>query len=708
MPRRPKHGGTERSRFPVQEGPSRYDREARRYRFEHTETDSRQGVRGFFAPALEATKWHQDVQVDQQGERNYATYLAKYASKFSDSVHDELLEGDAEANTLAASVLSRYRPAVPEMLLQLFSTVFKQWSVSTWSRGRKDFRPPLPDDEALPAEVHAYINSRWRRDEMTLLEFLRKTNDQGEVAGWVKEKWKLSGAAGSLEQFANDVAMDGEKIVACEMGSRLKDRFYGQWLVLFVPFRDLAEFKLTEVAARVPKTDRYLAACVACTHAAAQAMWGNLEALEESLRVEGHGAVHRRMVMDHVRTQTELIKQYLSGRRAVLEAPERPELQGRVVRLPIRQKYADFIAAGAKTVEGRLNQGAAATLRAGDTVQFGGNLRARVEWAQHYGTFRDMLEDVGYQNAVPDAWSLGAAVKAYLNFPRYRELEAQCGVIALGLSPQWEQGEGPEENAEQRRWRQVVQEDLERVLWARAVVETSDFDRAREACWAANKLRVLEGPPGTGKTTTAKAAVLAAAQQGAQILWTGYTAQLAARARAVLPEVVAVDTCHAALGLDLDLVECKYFLARYDLVVVDEFSQLRGQDLHHVWKLMEAVDHMVVVCLLGDRFQYAGFGDRRVWQMPIWNQAHLTKLHQVYRCVDPDFQRILTTLRTSKPSATGAGGTVSVAEIMKHRRAWRGHTPKEEDIARLLSRHPETTFLAITRRGADYLKQPGP
>ena len=541
-------GGAERSRFPVQEEPSYYDQAAGEYRFQHTEGDRAQGVRGFFVAALEATKWHQDVQVDQQGERNYASYLAKYASKFSDSVYEELLEGDAEANTLAASVLSRYRPAVPEMLLQLFGTAFRQWHVSTWSRGRKDFRPPAPDDEAIPVEVQAYMNSTWRKDNMSLLEFLRKSNDQGQISGWVKEKWKLAETALSLEDFANAVPMDGEKIVACEMGSRLKDRFYGQWLVLFVPFRSLADFHLEDVAARVPKTDKYLAACVACPHPVAQAMWQDSEALEEELRVEGHGAVHRRMVRDYVRTQTEVLKQYLSGRRAVPQAPERPaDLRGRVVHLSIRQKYADLIVAGAKTVEGRLNQGAASTVKAGDLVQFGPSCRARVGWVQQYSSFRAMLEDVGYRSAVPEATSLHAASKVYLTFPRYQELEARCGVVALGISPEWAEL-SLDQNVEQRRWQRLVEEDLERTLWARMAAETQDFDDAREACWAENKIRVLEGPPGTGKTTTAKAAVEAAAQQGAQVLWTGYTAQLAARARAVLPEAVTVDTCHAALG----------------------------------------------------------------------------------------------------------------------------------------------------------------
>ena len=41
--------------------------------------------------------------------------------------------------------------------------------------------------------------------------------------------------------------------------------------------------------------------------------------------------------------------------------------------------------------------------------------------------------------------------------------------------------------------------------------------------------------------------------------------------------------------------------------------------------------------------------------------------------------------------------------IMAGRRAWRGHWPQESDLARLLRKHPDTTFMAISRRGTAHL-----
>ena len=39
------------------------------------------------------------------GQANYAAYTAKYAPKFSDAFHEELLNDDADGNSTAASVL---------------------------------------------------------------------------------------------------------------------------------------------------------------------------------------------------------------------------------------------------------------------------------------------------------------------------------------------------------------------------------------------------------------------------------------------------------------------------------------------------------------------------------------------------------------------------------------------------------------------------
>ena len=100
----------------------------------------------------------------------------------------------------------------------------------------------------------------------------------------------------------------------------------------------------------------------------------------------------------------------------------------------------------------------------------------------------------------------------------------------------------------------------------------------------------------------------------------------------------------------------------------------------------------------------AGFGTERVWHTQTWKVGvHKTDLHRMFRCKDPAFGKILRCLRTAKPTMTGGRGGVSIADIMNHRRAWRGNNPKLADVRRILRQHPDTTFLAIKRSSANYL-----
>ena len=69
----------------------------------------------------------------------------------------------AGADNIAASVLARYRPYEPEMVLQFFGARFRQWRVTRRSRGKTDFIVPWPDKPGgAPALEDPAPRARWK------------------------------------------------------------------------------------------------------------------------------------------------------------------------------------------------------------------------------------------------------------------------------------------------------------------------------------------------------------------------------------------------------------------------------------------------------------------------------------------------------------------------------------------------------------------
>lgn len=62
------------------------------------------------------------------------------------------------------------------------------------------------------------------------------------------------------------------------------------------------------------------------------------------------------------------------------------------------------------------------------------------------------------------------------------------------------------------------------------------------------------------------------------------------------------------------------------------------------------------------------------------------------------FRSLLNSLRLSMPKTRGGSGW-TVVKICRGRKAWSGNRPTVADIARLFSKHPDTTVLTISRRG---------
>ena len=298
----------------LREEPTQWDEARGVWRLQHCAADKEAGLRGYIPEVMDVLRCHQDFQFCDD-DSMLRKYVAKYVAKFSDAASDEWLNDDNSALTIAVNVLSRYRPMEPEMVLQLFGARFRQWHISTASGGKRDFIVPWPDKEPQPKEIALYEAAEWARGKISLLDFLRKTNREGGVAHWLRRKHAAEAGAGeALESFAAKYVMQGEAVVSAEMLSRLNDRFFGQWLVLHVPFRRIADFANKPELRRVPPGHRYFAMALLCDHPLAMEMWrGGEDKLRAEMKDEAHTGDCADGVANMVRANRGLVEDYIRG-----------------------------------------------------------------------------------------------------------------------------------------------------------------------------------------------------------------------------------------------------------------------------------------------------------------------------------------------------------------------------------------------------------
>ena len=162
---------------------NQYVEELRAWRLKHLPEDQETGLRGYLPDVLDALKCHQDLQIGEDKIGMLRQYMTKYLAKFSDSASQEWLNDDADAVSIATTVLSRYHPMEPEMVLQLFGAKFRRWHFTTLQGGKRDFVVPVPDAE-LPEkhEVRLYEAAAWARGRVSLLDFLRNQRVAEEEA----------------------------------------------------------------------------------------------------------------------------------------------------------------------------------------------------------------------------------------------------------------------------------------------------------------------------------------------------------------------------------------------------------------------------------------------------------------------------------------------------------------------------------------------
>ena len=107
------------------------------------------------------------------------------------------------------------------------------------------------------------------------------------------------------------------------------------------------------------------------------------------------------------------------------------------------------------------------------------------------------------------------------------------------------------------------------------------------------------------------------------------TAQQASRVRSRHPEA-DVDTCAGAFFLYKDSVEVMDCLTQYDMIAVDEISQLSQKDFERIIQMWEAADRVPVLVFAGDFWQLPGVQPTKATDSPKWHMVHQIELHEMW------------------------------------------------------------------------------
>ena len=308
------------SGWPLEPKPPHYDAEAGILRLHHSEDDfcrhkengTPEGIRAYVVDLLSSLQCHIDVQMSD-GRGMLPKYVSGYVPKFSDSFTTEWLNDAGSDYAVAKRVLTDYHPLEPEMTLQLAM----QWFPQCFAGGTlQRFRVPVPWDGLCPDRVQQYMASPWRRSDMTLAEFLRKTNQKGGIHKALRKRHRefLKGAADQeileepLEAWANHAHTKGEVALAAMYLSRYNDCYYGQWVLMNVPFQGMDDLKRPELDL-VPDHLFYQALALLLN----PEHWTDPAAIRAELELEAFREYHIKNILAMISANQSLIKQYLDG-----------------------------------------------------------------------------------------------------------------------------------------------------------------------------------------------------------------------------------------------------------------------------------------------------------------------------------------------------------------------------------------------------------
>ena len=222
----------------------------------------------------------------------------------------------------------------------------------------------------------------------------------------------------------------------------------------------------------------------------------------------------------------------------------------------------------------------------------------------------------------------------------------------------------------------------------------------------ARRLVCVGGDPGTGKTETMIHACYKAALNGAHVLILCPTRTLVHAYRDRVPDHpnIVVETIHSALVLKRHYDENVQYcppsrLRRYDLIVIDEVSQIDDYVLDKLRMAFAELPQRPLILFSGDFHQLGPMGTRSIIQW-IVEQFELYTLTECHRTKDPALREFLTSIRMEQPSRE------MLVDFFGDRRL-SGDLVEAVAQSMQIARHKGQHFvwLTVTNRGAESINK---
>jgi len=596
----------DKSGWPQRDDPTAWHDVDKRLLLHHTAQARASHCRAYFEDVLTSLKCHCDVQ-GSNGKSMILQYCSKYLPKFSSSFSSELVNHEqASGFALSKRILEEYHPMAPEMVCQMANQMLPQCFVG--GTIRKVFVPvPIVDDsvriDKMSKPLSLYLACTWRSEEMSFKEYLRKASRSGTIHQKFKRLHNRLQAETSLEEWINQYHTNGEIMLSPIMYSRVSDKFYGQWLLLNVPFRSLDELWHRSVM-KVPRSYRNLALCL---HHRGSGFWHRIaEKVRPSLEMEAHKDEKIETLLCMLQAQTEMVEAYLRDELTLAEHPD-----------PIIPQQVHIM--GSKQVVLAMEQ-----------VVISQHIHDKVQHAM------DMRE--------------------------------------------------PEEADEAEAWESY---------WEQKRV----FNPGNRS----NRVMVVLGPAGSGKTTIIEQAINNAYAKGACVAVGCPTGLLATSYKDKFAHI-DVDTLHGLFSLHRADAETRDKMLHLDLIVVDEIGQISQSTFERLMDMWDSAERRPALIFIGDFAQLSGADETRASDSRRWNgDVSIFYLRTMRRCKCPTLKWKLELLRCFQPTKK------QLAEILRHKRAPKERDlgdrlqPSLEDIGQIFRETPSTMFATVSRWATLYI-----